>query len=337
MAAFFRYMRLMGSVFLMLVLVFAAINRETCIYLLRQAKGQWHILYHAQEIHEFSNQNHLSGNETENIRLITLIKNYSVDSLGYKPTGNFTKIYNQKNKPVLWVVTASEKFSLRAYEWQFLVIGSVSYKGFFKEELAEKEKNRFVLAGYDVGIRSVSAWSTLGWLNDPLLSNHLQKSKGSFCNLLFHELFHATMYHSGKVDDNENLANFIADKATRRFLKTDTIALNHYIRKQNVSQQLVFFLKEQTRYYSMLLDSIANFPNKNILKQKALVALVTQLKKHPSLPEHLKEQTAAEILTEQNAFFIDYKQYYSKQDSLENIFNNFYKGDLKNMVQSLSE
>ena len=46
--------------------------------------------------------------------------------------------------------------------------------------------------------------------------------------------------------------------------------------------------------------------------------------------------TEEEILLEQNAYFIDYMLYNSQQDSLENAFNKFYKGSIKNMVRSLA-
>src|ERR1700751_5858143 len=83
---------------------------------------------------------------------------------------------------------------------------------------------------YDADISEVSAWSTLGWLPDPVLSSMLMKSKGRMANLFFHELFHATYYAPSSVDVNENLANFIARKATFQFLKNDTTELNKFLK-----------------------------------------------------------------------------------------------------------
>jgi predicted aminopeptidase len=337
MAAYIRWLRLGLNILLFLIMGFAAVYYETTIYIFRQAAGQWHIMRYALTIQEYTNSRMLSIQERDNLKLIDEIKKFSVNKLGYKNTGNFTTIYNQKNKPILWVVTASEKFSIQPYNWCFPITGCVSYKGFFSESLAVKEKNRLLALGFDAGIRSVSAWSTLGWLNDPLLSDQLSRNKGSFCNLLFHELFHATMYNAGKVDDNENVANFIADKATQLFLNSDSVALNQYLEQQKAYDVLSEILQSLTDNYRKELERVREHPHRLILKQEAILRVTRAIKQHPGISKEQKTRAAKEILNEQNAFFIDYLQYYSKQDSLENLFNNFYKGNLKLMVQSLSE
>lgn len=333
---YLRWIRLFLSYATFVLLSISVFNYELSIYLLRQAKGQLHVLRLRESFEDFKAKNKLSEHQLANLALVEHIKVYSVDSLGYKPTENFTNIYDQHGQPILWVVTASEKYSLKAVEWDFPVIGSVSYKGFFKEELVLKEKYKLQAQGYDVGLRSVSAWSTLGWFKDPLLSTHLNKTKGSFCNLLFHELFHATFYEAGRINDNENLANFIAHKATIQFLKNDTISLKQYLSDHTEWEKLVQFLHLNTKAYGSELTSISTKENRLILKQKQLYFLIKKLKNAGIKKERILTGASEEILLEQNAYFIDYMQYNSQQDSLEIAFNKFYKGSLKNMVQSLA-
>jgi hypothetical protein len=43
------------------------------------------------------------------------------------------------------------------------------------------------------------------------------------------------------------------------------------------------------------------------------------------------------MIEQKNAYFIDFEQYDSMQDSLESVFNKFYKGDLKKLVQDLKQ
>lgn len=334
---YFRIVRLVFSYLLLVGLWIAAYNYELSIYLLKQGKGQLMVLLYQESLTDYQLKHELSKQEKSNLILIESIKRFSIDSLGYKPTKNFTSIYNQDNKPILWVVTASKKYELNPYEWNFPLIGLASYKGFFNIELANKEKNKLMSKGYDVGIRTVSAWSTLGWLNDPLLSSHLSKKTGDFCNLLFHELFHATFYEASRINDNENLANFIAHKATIAFLRSDTLSLNDYIQNYNEREKLNAFLKEKTETYKAYLKSIYSQKNRLILKQKHLLFLIKDLKKLGIKKKKRVLVTSEEILTEQNAYFIDYMQYNSKQDSLEKAFNKFYKASIKNMVQSLSQ
>ncbi len=332
-----NYIRLVFSFLLLLALAWSSFYHSTVIYLIRQGIGQSKVLFNQQSFEEYSSNKTLSPNESANLQLIAKIKSFSVDSLGYKPTKNFTSIYDQNNEPILWVITASPKDELSAYEWEFPIIGKVSYKGFFDKTIAHSEMAHLAANGYDVGIRTVSAWSTLGWLNDPLLSSHLNKKKGSFCNLLFHELFHATLFKANDLNNNENLANFIAHKATQLFLKNDTASLQEYMRNYRDHELLNKFLYNETQLYQSNLKATRAHTNASVLKQKALLELVKKLKNSGISNKRLIERTASEILTEQNAFFIDYMQYNSKQDSLENAFNKFYKGSIKNMVRSLTE
>ncbi len=62
-------------------------------------------------------------------------------------------------------------------------------------------------------IRSVQAFSTLGWFDDPLLAHLLKFDKVTLAEVLFHELFHNTLFLSGAVDFNESLANFVGNRA----------------------------------------------------------------------------------------------------------------------------
>ncbi len=335
MFTFFRWVRLIFAYLFSALVIICLINYKTSIYIVSQAKGQLAILSGTEPIFEFIQNNELTPQEKENILLIEKIKRYSIDSLDYLPTKNFTEIYDQKNKPILWVITASEPYAFSAFEWNFPVVGKVSYKGFFKKELAEKEYNHMVAAGYDVDIRSVSAWSTLGWFKDPLLSSMLRRQKGSLCNLLFHELFHATYYAPDAVNFNENIASFIAHKATLQFLKNDTLALKTYINgflDNAIYNRYMIRKTEMLRaYYSTIKDN----KNKHVLKLKAMYAIADSIQYLPLKDKDKFIAKKEEIFRYKNAYFIDFEQYDSMQDSLELIFNKIYKGDLKKLVQDL--
>ena len=100
-----------------------------------------------------------------------------------RQSDNYTTFYNQRGKPILWVVTASERYKLAPKEWKFPVIGTFPYKGFFDEAKADRQEAELLDAGYDTEINEVSAWSTLGYLKDPILSIMLYRSPGSLASL----------------------------------------------------------------------------------------------------------------------------------------------------------
>lgn len=335
MREFFRWLGFIINLALFVFFVFAALNYKTSVYLVYQAQGELSLLSAAQPLVGFEKRSTLTAHEKENLCLISKIKAYSVDSLHYKPTGNYSSIYDQHGKPVLWVITACEPYALKPFEWMFPVVGKVSYKGFFKRERAQKEYNHLVVQGYDVDLRPVSAWSTLGWLHDPVLSSMLKRSKGGLCDLLFHELFHATYYASSSVNLNENMANFVAYQATRRFLKNDTAALREYLHNREDEKRFNIYMLRRIGELKKYYRDIGSRTDRFILKLKAVKEIADSLDK---LPFHNRSRFTVrkkDVLKFKNAYFLDFVQYDSLQDSLQEVFNKFYAGRIEKMVQDL--
>ncbi len=334
---FKKLIKITWNLLLWALLCFCSIYHETAVYLFHQSAGQISILLNTHSIEEYKLQNTLTTQEKESLELIDQIKKYSVDSLHYKTTKNFTTIYNQKGAAILWVITASSKYKIEPFYWKFPIVGSVSYKGFFDKQKAIAAKNKLICQGYDVDLRSVSAWSTLGWFSDPVLSNMLKRSKGHLCNLIFHELFHATYYAESSVDYNENLASFIAHKATQQFLHNDTLELRKYLESYNDNKIIDAHISGQLKKLNRFYDSISNFQEhqKNSLKLQKLYHISSSLDKLPLANPARIKPIQTNILEFKNAWFVDFGQYNSLQDSLERVFNKIYQSNLAKMVQSL--
>lgn len=315
------------------------LHAELSIYLLKMGQGQLHILTNTRDIQEVLQDPATGPEEREKLLFVEKIKKYSVDSLAYKPTRNFTTYFNQEGRPLLWIVTACKPFAFEAYEWDFPLIGSVSYKGFFNPYLARREYLRLAKMGYDADVSPVSAWSTLGWLPDPVLSGMLRRSKGKLANLLFHELFHATYYAPGTVDVNENLANFISYKATLKFLAGDTGELNRFMEKAYDDSLYNAFVFAEFKGLETFYRNTASMDSAARLKKKER-ALLTIYKKAAALPLKYPsryEGSNRSIMEAKNAFFIDARRYDGLYDSLNNVLNNVYKGNLRAMIEGLKK
>ena len=335
MVGFLRWLRVGVSGCVFLAVTFSAIQYKTTVYLIHQAKGQMSILLQTQALDAYKKNTNISLHEKENLDLIKKVKKFSVDSLGFVPTKNYTKIYDQKNAPVLWVITACQPYSLQAFEWKFPFLGKVSYKGFFEKERALVEYNHLVVLGYDVDLRSVSAWSTLGWLPDPVLSSMLSRTKGSLCNLLFHELFHATYYAPNAVDFNENCASFIAHKSTIQFLRNDTSALNDYLASYRDSEIFSAYMLRSIERLKTFYTQIENQPNKSLLKLQCIAQIADSIGKLPLKNKERYLSRKEGVLKSKNAYFVDFVQYDSMQDSLDKVFNKIYKGNIKKLARDL--
>jgi predicted aminopeptidase len=116
-----------------------------------------------------------------------------------------------------YIVVAAPKTELRPYTWWFPIVGHVPYKGFFSKQAAYGEVKRLQAEGYDTNVRISAAFSTLGWFDDPLLGHLLKYDKVTLAELVFHELFHNTVYVKGAGAFNESLANFIGHRSAIDF------------------------------------------------------------------------------------------------------------------------
>lgn len=329
-----RILKLLWHAGMLLIICIGMIYYRLCVYLYYQAKGQLHIITHTQSIAGFRSANALTASQSGNLDLVQHVKAYAEDSLGFVVTNNYRRVYNQHRQPILWALTLSRPDSLAPYYWRFPLIGSVSYKGFFEKEKAATEAYHYRAMGYDAEIRSVSAWSTLGWLSDPILSSMLNMHKGSLCNLIFHELFHSTYYAPGSVEDNENLATFIGDKATIQFLAKDSCSLAQYLDKKYDNALFGHYMSACTAR----LDSLYHTrPFNKLQKLKLLLEIADGIDRLPFKDPARFKSEKQEILLFKNAYFIGFNQYHSNQDSLETAFNKIYHHNLRNMVKALKQ
>jgi predicted aminopeptidase len=205
-------------------------------YGISQAKGQFSIIMNARPIEEVYSDEQVSDTVKQRIRLIQEIKQYAYDSVGLIATSNYETFYDQGGKPVLWVVSACEPFRFRNKKWSFPVIGSFSYKGFFEYNRARALEQELIESGYDTRVRTAGAWSTLGFFNDPILSNMVERSVGSMTELIIHELTHGTLFVSDSLRFNENLATFIGFRGAVDFLTckygSDSDELSAYLQAE---------------------------------------------------------------------------------------------------------
>lgn len=146
------------------------------------------------------------------------------------PTKSFGKYCDLKRPYVVWVVFAAPEFSVEAKEWWYPLVGSLKYRGFFDETAAQREGGRLRKQGLDVFVGGVDAYSTLGYLRDPVLNTFLHRSDAELAELVFHELTHAKVFIPGDTDFNEAFATANAEDGVRRWLrsKNDVSGLRAY-------------------------------------------------------------------------------------------------------------
>ena len=191
--------------------------QEVIVYGALQAKGQILILFKARPIATYLDDADYPDSLKLRIQQIQQIKAYS-EKIGLKPTNNYTSLYDQKNKVSLWNLSACQPYKFENKTWYFPFLGSFGYKGFFDLSQAQIEREYLEKEGFDTRIRSVNAWSTLGWFKDPILSNLLNKTEAQIAETLFHELTHNTLFFKNRLQFNENFASFFGKKTSIDYL-----------------------------------------------------------------------------------------------------------------------
>jgi predicted aminopeptidase len=125
---------------------------------------------------------------------------------------------------VLWNVFATPPLSLSPRQWCFPIAGCVNYRGYFAEADARAEAARLAAAGDDVYVAGVPAYSTLGYLNDPVLSTIIRYPDTEVARLIFHELAHQVVYVKDDTVFNESFAVTVEEVGVERWLATQNDA-----------------------------------------------------------------------------------------------------------------
>jgi predicted aminopeptidase len=322
------------AAFVVLALL-VAVYHELVLYGLRQGIGQAKILWYAKPVEAFIEDKDFPDSLKSKLHLIAEVRKFAIDSLGLNDTDVYKKMYDQKGKPVMWVVQACEPFKLQSVKWIFPLIGAVPYKGFFEEARAVKLRDELEAKGFDVMVRNPGGWSTLGWFDDPILSNMLKRSEGDLASLIIHEMVHTTVFIKDSIDFNENLANFIGDWGAGEFLKhkfgTDSREFNEYFYEDD---DYTLFAQHMLRG-TMVLDSLykqftSNHTDeyKRTMKKETIRKIVLTL---DTLPLRLVDKPSQRFSKHlpNNAYFMSFVHYEAKQNFFKEECDSKFNGYLK--------
>ncbi|MBT4140331.1 MAG: hypothetical protein HOE48_20640 [Candidatus Latescibacteria bacterium] len=189
-------------------------------YFWHLTKGQMSLLWRAKPIARVLKDDNLDPHVKERLRLVEAIRTFCKHDIGLAASRNYTTYVDIGRGPVSWNLVVCAKDELTPKRWTYPVVGKVPYRGYFRQEEAVAERNRYEAEGYDTYLRGVSAYSTLGWFPDPILSTMLRYDEADLADLLIHELTHATLWIEGDVTFNESLASFVGEAGALMWLQT---------------------------------------------------------------------------------------------------------------------
>lgn len=154
------------------------------------------------------------------LQMVRDARNFARDSVGLKTEESFTQYTQLDRDTLVLLVQGARKDRLEQKTWWFPIVGSVPYKGFFDFGAARKLGAQLEQGGYDVYLRPASAFSTLGYFNDPLLSTTLRLDSLDLASTVIHEVTHNTFYAKGEAVFNESFAEFVGARGAIWFFRS---------------------------------------------------------------------------------------------------------------------
>ncbi len=187
-------------------------------YYLQAARGQVALLRARVPLERYMADPHTSAETRRQLLVADDALLYARLQLALPASRSYHAYVDLERPAVVWNVFAAPGFSLEPRQWCYPIAGCATYRGWFSEQKARRYAERLALQGNDVFVGGVSAYSTLGWFADPILSTMLDGSDASLAGILFHELAHEQIFVAGDTRFNEGFATFIQIEGTERWL-----------------------------------------------------------------------------------------------------------------------
>jgi len=206
-----------GIVGIAILLLLGLSGCSTVAYVARLGFGQAKVLLFSRSNEEVFKDPSVSQETKDRIKFVLEVKEYAEERIGLKKTGNYSRYFKVNSQGLLYVISACPKDSLTPYQWNFPIVGRMSYKGFFSLKEAQKERERLERAGFDTYVGRAWAYSTLGWFKDPIFSSMLDGTRAIIAQIVIHELTHTTLFIEDQLDFNEQMATFIGNQGAIEF------------------------------------------------------------------------------------------------------------------------
>jgi len=209
----------MRSIIILFIFPLFLASCANTLYIGKLTWGETKILGGAVPNEDALRDKGVDENIKDGIRLVQEVKEFSQQRLGLRPDGSYETFYRVKGDALIYLVSACPKDSLKPYTWRFPIVGKMEYKGFFSKKDAVKEIQKLEEKGLDTSLHQAIAFSTLGWLSDPLYSTVLDQHPVIVINIIIHELVHNTIFFKGETEFNEQIASLIAEKGSLMFIE----------------------------------------------------------------------------------------------------------------------
>ena len=248
---------------------------STLNYYTQAAQGQLSLLSNARPIDDWLADPATTTSLRHRLEAARQIRRFAVQEMGLPDNDSYKNYAALKRQYVLWNVVATPELSLKPLQWCFPVAGCVNYRGYYSKDEAQAYARQLRADGLDVEVGGVSAYSTLGWFSDPLISTFINYPDAELARLIFHELAHQMTYVQGDSRFNESFASAVEEEGVALWLERyGNPAMRegyarYTVRRKDFLALLLKYRKELERTYA----AIAPDETKRIAKARLFIAL----------------------------------------------------------------
>lgn len=211
-------MQQLSQIYLLSLLIITVSGCSTLNYYAQAVGGQWSLMTARQPISDVLAHDETPAALKRSLVTAVEVRDFAQQELALPVSGSFTD-YVALDRPYVVVnLVAVPEFSLQPHQWCYPMIGCQAYRGYFNVDQASAEEQTFKARGYDTFIGGVTAYSTLGWFNDPLHTGFTRLPPAQMAALIIHELSHQVVYIPGDTAFNESFATAVELEGLERWL-----------------------------------------------------------------------------------------------------------------------
>jgi predicted aminopeptidase len=222
--------------------------------------GQLELLRKREPIHELIADPQADPALKSTLTRIAAMRRFAVDELGLPSNDSYTTYVALDRPYVVWNVVATEEFSVDPQRWCFPFAGCVAYRGYFDKAAADRFAAELATDGLDVHSGGSTAYSTLGYFADPVLSTMVNGGEQYVASLLFHELAHQQLYIKDDSEFSEAFAMVVEEIGTARWLAQHGTAADierYRIRRERRTQFGELIAEQQARLRTIYASAVA--------------------------------------------------------------------------------
>lgn len=292
-------------------------------YVLRAGWEEAKILSSRKSIHEVVHDTTTPAEVRAKLRLVQDSREFAERTLALQPDDAFTSYVELDRDTLLLVLNAAHEFELRWKTWWFPIVGHVPYKGYFDFQKARRDADRLNAEGFDTWVRPSSAFSTLGWLPDPLLSTTLRADSVGIVETVIHEITHSTFFPRGQAQFNESFANFVGHRGAISYFCDAVRDLAQCAAAENRWHDMRVF----GRFFHSMLDPLetlyaTELPPAEMRQEKRRILREAAERFESAVQDEFRSGRYRGLDPEQvnNAWLLSRMLYYTRLDDMETLY-----------------